>query len=128
MDGYAVHAAATFNATESNVSTLTCIEQIHAGEVPGMVEQFVYIRHRANSVPEVNEHVFYLNLVATLDRAHLNLQKGFYRLQVTGDALVDALRSGAVVNLDYREELERVTKIKGTHAVLAPLIQRFLQG
>ena len=27
----------------------------------------------------------------------------------------------------YREELERVTKIKGTHAVLAPLIQRFLQ-
>ena len=34
MDGYAVHAAATFNATESNVSTLTCIEQIHAGEVP----------------------------------------------------------------------------------------------
>ena len=27
----------------------------------------------------------------------------------------------------YREELERITKIKGTHAVLAPLIQRFLQ-
>ncbi len=27
----------------------------------------------------------------------------------------------------YREELERITKIKGTHPVLAPLIQRFLQ-
>ena len=27
----------------------------------------------------------------------------------------------------YREELERITKVKGTHAMLAPLIQRFLQ-
>jgi type III restriction enzyme len=27
----------------------------------------------------------------------------------------------------YREELERITRIKGTHSVLAPLIQRFLQ-
>jgi len=34
MDGYAVKASSTFNATESSPVFLECIEQIHAGEVP----------------------------------------------------------------------------------------------
>lgn len=34
MDGYAVKAESTFSATESTPIFLTCIEEVHAGEVP----------------------------------------------------------------------------------------------
>ena len=34
MDGYAIKAESCFGASESNSIHLTCIEEVHAGEVP----------------------------------------------------------------------------------------------